>query len=151
MVMRYPRISNIPNMQVPKTDADVWDVLERGSQIADNTVQRSQNLQAAALAAILNIVNSIGTGSAGMTEEHLEVLTDCVRMLTMGFSTLNQVRKEIIRNALQYPIAKFCTAEAPVGTETLFIDLTKKLSERDTTKAKLVKKRSNSGGYSYNK
>ncbi len=151
MYGKYPAIENIPNMQVPKTDTEVWECMDKGSQIADNAVQRSQNMNVAALAAVLSVINKIGSGVAGSAETHLHTLTDCSRMIISSFANLNQVRKEIVRNNLQYPIAKFCGADVPVGTDTLFVDLGKRLSERDTTKSKLVRRNYNNNYNGYNK
>ena len=113
----------------------------------DNGTQKVQKMMAHALSVILNIINQIGEGQADMTEVHLQELTDATRILTMGFSNLNQVRKELIRNSLGFPMAKFCSWETPVGTESMFIDLSKMLKERDDTRFKLSKRLKNKFKY----
>ncbi len=128
---------NVPNMMVPKTNTEVWDLLPRGYQVADNGTQRVQTMQVHALSALLAIINEIGNGNGGTTESHLERLTDATRLLTMSFASLTQVRKELIRNSLGYPLAKFCTWENVVGQDVLFTELTKKLKDRDETQYKL--------------
>ncbi len=128
---------NVPNMSVPRTNTEVWDLLSRGYQVADNSTQRIQLLQVHALSAILSIINAIGTGNGGTTESHLGTLTDATRMLTMSFSSLTQVRKELIRNSLGFPLAKFCTWDTVVGQEVIFTELSKKLKDRDETQYKL--------------
>ncbi len=133
---------NIPNMQVPRTNTEVWDNMSRGNQVVDNATQRIQSLQVHALSAILSIINAIGTGNGGLSESHLGTLTDATRMLTMSFSSLLQVRKELIRNSLGFPLAKFCTWETVVGAEVLFTELSKKLKDRDETQYKLRRKKS---------
>ncbi len=131
MTTKYKVPENVPNLQVPRTNPEVWENLHRGTQMLDNQVQRVQLLQVNALSVILRIIDEIGTNRGGLTESHLEELTDANRMLSMGFSSLNQVRKEAIRNAMGYPLAKMCGWDTPVGSESLFPDLSKKLKEKD--------------------
>ncbi len=59
----------------------------------------------------------------------------------IGFVSLHQVRKDLVRNALGWPIARLCDWATPVGTDTLFLDLARRLSEKDTTRAKLGKRK----------
>ncbi len=51
---------NVLNLAIPKTNAEVWEVLNRGVQIVDLSVQQMQALQAAALSVILCIKDQIG-------------------------------------------------------------------------------------------
>ncbi len=133
----YPPVANVPNMAVPNTGQDVWDNLDKGAQITDLGIQRSQGMQAAALSAILRIIHAIGNGTAGVTEDHLQGLTDATRMITSSFSSLNQVRKDNIRNCMGWPIARLCDWKTPVGTSTIFPELNKKLTENDSARSKL--------------
>ena len=96
----------------------------------------------AGISAMLAIINKIGydRNNTEKAVDCLSTLTDVVRLMIMAFNMNNQARKEIIRNNLQWPIAKFCGPEVQVGMETLFVELNKKLAERDTTKSKLTKK-----------
>ncbi len=137
MTTKYLVPDNIPNLVVPRTNPEVWENLHRGVQMVDSQVQRTQLLQVNAMSVILRIIDEIGTNTAGMTEAHLTKLTDANRMVTMSFSCLNQVRKELIRNAMGFPLAKFCSWDTPVGTEFLFTDLSKKLKEKDELQYKL--------------
>ncbi len=114
MASTYKAPSNIPNLAVPKTNTEIWDGMNRGHQTVDLGIQRMQSLQANALTSIIRIVEEICRGRAGPTENHLEGLMDAVRLLSMAFSSANQVRKEGIRNALGYPLARFCNWECPV-------------------------------------
>ncbi len=119
----------------------MWDHLNRGQQVADNSIQRVQSLMAHGLSAIIGVINAIGSGTAGLTEEHLETLTDANRLVTMSFASMCQVRKELIRSAMGFPLAKLCTWETPVGQELLFPDLGKKLKDKDEVQVKLRRRR----------
>ena len=132
--------ANIPNATVPRTNPVIWDNLSRGVQVADSSTQRVQLNLAHALSAQLEVINAIGRNRAGMTETHLETLTDTTRLITASFSSLNQVRKELIRNSMGMPLAKFCNWEQKVGEELMFPDLSKLLKERDDTQFKLRRK-----------
>ncbi len=68
--------ANVPNMAVPRTNTEVWEILPRGQQVTDNATQRVQAMQVHALSALLSIINQIGSGNGGMTETHLSTLTD---------------------------------------------------------------------------
>ena len=124
-------------MEVPTTETEIFELMDKGHQITDAALQKSQSLQAIALGSILRILNSNGNGRGGLTEQHLEGLLDANRVITMSFSSVNQIRKELIRNCLGWPIAKLCTWSTPVGTSNLFPDLNRRLTERDTTRARL--------------
>ncbi len=114
--------------------------MNKGVQIVDLSVQRLQALQVAALSVILRIIDQIGSDSAGMTESHLEELTDANRLVTMSFAYMVQVRKDLVRNAMGFPVAKFCNWETPVGKDLLFPDLTKKIKERDDAHVNLSRR-----------
>ncbi len=141
MTTKYKVPDNVPNLVVPRTNPEVWEHLHRGTQMVDGQIQRVQLLQVNALSVILRIIDEIGTNRAGLTESHLEELTDANRMVTMSFACLNQVRKEAIRNAMGFPLAKFCGWDVPVGTDCLFPDLSKKLKEKDEVGFKLRRRR----------
>ncbi len=132
--------ANVPNMAVPRTNTEVWEILPRGQQVTDNATQRVQAMQVHALSALLSIINQIGSGNGGMTETHLSTLTDATRLITMSFANLTQVRKELIRNSLGFPLAKFCTWDTVVGQDLLFTELSRKLKDRDETQFKLRRK-----------
>ncbi len=83
--------------------------MNKGVQIAELSVQKLMSLQAAALSIILKIIDQIGNDTAGLTETHLRELTDTNRIVTMSFTNMMQVRKDLIRNAMGYPLAKFCS------------------------------------------
>ncbi len=87
------------------------------------------------LVALLSIINAIGNGNGGLTKSHLSALTDATRIITMSFSSLTQVRKELIRNSLGYPL--FCTWDHVVGTDVIFAEHSKKLKDWDNTQFKL--------------
>ncbi len=137
MTSKHLPPENVPNLTTPKTNTEVWEALPKGVQVVDATVQRIQSLQAAALSIILRIIDQIGNDTAGITESHLDELTDANRIVTMSFAYMVQVRKDLVRNALGYPISKFCTWETPTSCDSLFPDLPKKMKERDETQLNL--------------
>ncbi len=133
----YKAPKNITRLQTPKTNPDIWELLQRGVQIVDSTTQRVQNLQVSSLSVLVKLVDQIGGDVAGSCADHVKELSDAVTMLVMGFTYMSQIRKELIRNALGYPLAKFCTWDTPVGVEDLFPDLSKRLKEREESQLKL--------------
>ncbi len=66
------------------------------------------------------IIDQIGNDTAGITESHLDELTDANCIVTMSFAYMVQVRKDLVRNALGYPISKFCTWETPTSCSPTF-------------------------------
>ena len=56
MVEAYLPPDNVQNLQVPKTNTEVWELLHKGVQIVDTSVQRIQHLQVAELSAMLRII-----------------------------------------------------------------------------------------------
>ncbi len=133
----YRAPANVPNLTLPRTNTEVWDNLNHGYQTVDVGAQKVQSLQAGALTAIIRVIEEICKGTAGPTESHLVELMDAVRLMCMAFASLSQVRKESIRNALGYPLAHFCNWDNIVGKDTLFVDLSKKLKDRDEAQLKL--------------
>ncbi len=131
---------NVQNLTVPRTNTEVWEAMNKGQQIVDGSVQRIQTSLSHALSAIIEMIEAIGSGTAGPTEDHLLGLTDANRLITNSFTSLTQVRKEMYRNALGFPIGKLCTWETPVGKELVFPDLGKKLKDKDETQVKLRKR-----------
>ena len=139
---QFPRPDNIPNLQVPRVNADVYEQLNKGPAIVDASIQRMQQMVGRAISIGAGLVDQVGDGSAGSTESHLEEITAIVRGLSAAFSTANQIRKEVIRNDLTGPLTKFCTWETPVGTSELFgVDLNKRVEERDRARRRLGRRR----------
>ncbi len=147
---KYPNLENLPNLQVPKTDIEVFERLTKPQQIVDAAVQKVQSLQASALSSLLMVIDAVGSGTAGSTESQLEAITSATRLITMGFGGLHQVRKECVRNALGWPMARLCDWATPVGTETLFLDLGKRLNEKDLARSKLGRRNNNNTSYNSN-
>ncbi len=137
LIKEYKPPKNVERMQVPDTNKDVWELLKRGAQIVDSKTQTAQHLIIATLSVMAKLNDKIASGTAGTCSDHDVELSDVVTMLVMGQSYLNQVRKELVRNALGYPIAKFCTWDTPAGPSQLFDDLPKKLKEREESYLKL--------------
>ncbi len=137
MTEKYLPPANVPNLVIPKTNPEVWEALNKGAQIVDLSVQKIQALQVAAMGVLLRLIDQIGNDSAGMTESHLEEITDANRIISMSFASMLQVRKDLIRNAMGFPLGKFCTWETPVGKDCLFPDLNKKIKERDESQINL--------------
>ena len=109
----------------------------------DTAVQKVQNMQVAGLSALFSIIESLGNNIGDLNQDQLQALTDANIMACMGFSSMNQIRKDLIRNALGYPVAKFCTWDTRVGPDSLFQELGKKVKERDETRVNLCRR----GGY----
>ncbi len=134
---KYKLPENVPNLVVPRTNAEIWDNLNREQQTVDMATQRVQALQANAMTAIIRIIDAICRDKAGPTEAHLQELMDAVRLISMSFSLMKQVRKEAIRNAMGYPLARYCNWETPVGKDFIFADLSKKLKEKEEVQINL--------------
>ena len=138
----YPRPANIENLQVPRTNQDVWDSLRRGSAIVDGNIQKIQALLGRSCSATIQLIDQVGSGSGGTMESHLAEVTDIVRGICTSFSSLNQVRKDIVRNELGEPMARLCSWDTPVGADTLFEgDVGKMIKEREDGRAKIVRRK----------
>ncbi len=142
MCKEYKAPKNIEFMQVPETNKDVWELMKRGVQIVDSTTQRAQHLIISTLSILVKLVDQVSNDTAGACVDHDVKISDAVTMLVMGQSYLSQVRKELVRNSLGYPIAKFCTWDTLVGASLLFDDLPKKLKEREESYLKLRRRNS---------
>ena len=142
LMQKYQRPSNVPNLEVPRLNNEVWELLRKGSVIVDSLLQKIQGLLSKAISIVLGIVDKIGSENGGNTEDHLMDLSNCLRFLGATFSLLNQVRKDIVRNDVGDPIARLCNWETAVGTSFLFdCDVGKKCEERDKAAQRLKKKK----------
>ncbi len=137
MTTLYKVPQNVTRLQTPNTNRDVWEIMNRGAQIVDSTTQKVQNLLVSVLSIETKLMDSICSDTAGACADHMKELSDTVTMGVMGFCYLSQIRKEIIRNAMGYPLARFCTWDTPVGTVDLFEGLPKLLKEREENQLKL--------------
>ena len=123
----YPRPGNIDNLQVPRTNPEVWDELRPQHRVLDGHMQRSQGLLSSALSASINMLDQIGNGVGGELENHLPEISDIIRALSAAFSNLNQARKDNVRIDLAFPTSLICSWDTPVGTKLLFDGDAKKL------------------------
>ena len=137
----YPRPGNIKNLQVPRTNQDVWDSLCRSSAIVDGNIQKVQALLGRSCSATIQLIDQVGSGSGGTMESHLTEITDIVQGICASFSSLNQVSKNIVRNELGEPMARLCSWDTPVGADSLFEgDVGKMIKEREDGRAKIVRR-----------
>ena len=149
LLKSHPRPSNVPNLQVPWTNTEVYESLKRGAGIVDSSVQRAQGMLARALTATLEIVDVVGKDSESPLEKHLNQISDIVRGLSAAFAQLCQTRKDNIRNDVGEAMSKVCTWDMKVGTTTLFDgDVAKTLKEREASRLRL-KKRGRNNRYGY--
>ncbi len=133
----YKAPKNVNRLQTPNTNKDVWELMNRGVQIVDSSTQKVQNLLVSVLAVLTRLLDNICNDTAGDCADHVTELSDSVLMGVMGFTYLSQIRKECIRNALGYPLARFCTWDTPVGPDLLFENLPKLLKDREENRLKL--------------
>ena len=135
VMKKYKKPANIKALKVPKTNAEVFDGMNKGPKVTDACVQKTQLMLSKALVPLITTVNDIGIGKADELAPKLEPLMDVIRLTAGALSQLSQVRKDIIRNDLKYPMAKLCTWETPVGDDWLFgSDVVKKVKEKSDFK-----------------
>ncbi len=146
MTESYKAPSNVSRLQTPKTNPDVWELLNKGHQIVDSSTQRVQSLQVGVMSAVTRMVDAITNDTAGPLSDYAQELTDVVTMHVMSFNYLSQIRKDVIRNALGYPLAKFCAWDTPVGADLLFENLAKRMKDKDETQLKLRRRNRYAGG-----
>lgn len=141
----YKAPSNVANLMVPRTNADVWEALNRGPKFVDVSLQKTQALLGKALVPILQFLHGVGTKSITTVEDQLRPMNDALRLLTAAFNYLHQARREVVKNDIREPVmSKLCSWEVPVGTDLLFdCDVTKKVEE--------LKKSKKLGAYSTHK
>ena len=142
LIERYTRPANMDNLQVPKTNEDVYELMDKGPIIVDTSVQKNQLLLSKVLIILTQLFEAFDTDTRVMVRDHQEALEDALKMLISCFSGLNQVRKDVIRNNMGYPLSKMCTWEIPVGATKLFdVELGKKIKEKEEARFKLSKKK----------
>lgn len=145
---KYPRPENVENMRVPKTNDQVFSVMNKGPKYVDIGIQKAQLMLLKGLGPIITIIDDIGKGKKQPMETYLESCMDSLRLVTAAFSSLSQVRKDVVRNDVK-EMTKLCTWETPVGKEDLFgVDVMKKLDE--VKKSKKLKVRDSFGGKNRN-
>ena len=146
----YPAPSNIPNLQTPKTDKDVWELMESNEQALDKAIQKAQNLLVHGLSALLILINKVGHGDVDIKQKaNMLLLSDGQRAMSWSISQLNQARKELCKGSLGYPLEKLCNWDHAVAASTLFTDLNAKLNEKNNTKWKLTRQSNRKYVYFY--
>ena len=94
MIENYLPPGNIANLQVPKTNIEVWELCHKGVQIMDSGVQKIQHLQVVGLSTVLKLLDSVGGKIGDLNETQLQQLTDANRMACLAFSSMNQICKD---------------------------------------------------------
>ncbi len=148
VMKKYKKPANVKALKVPKTNSEVFDGMNKGPKVTDACVQKTQLMLSKALVPLIMTVNDIGIGKADELAPKLEPFMDVIRLTAGALSQLSQVRKDIIRNDLKYPMAKLCTWETPVGDDWLFgPDVVKKVKEKSEFKKLKPYFRRKSGKY----
>ena len=143
---KYPYPGNIPNLKVPKTNAEITADLWKTSQYLDLLIQKCQLMTSKALIPILRLLDDITTKPKRRIVEYQDSLHDTLRLLAASFNSLSQARKDVIRTSFHDThVSKLCTWDTPVGGEFLFdFDVVAKVDTLTKTKglrATLKKKR----------
>ena len=86
LLQAYPRLGNIQNLQVPRTNPKVWDEMRPPYRAVDGQLQRAQGLIARAMTIGIQLLDQIGTGQGSALEVHLPEISDIVRALSAAFS-----------------------------------------------------------------
>lgn len=138
LLQSHPRPINVPNLQVPRTNPEVYEAMKKGATIIDASIQRAQGMLARSLSTTLEMVNVVGTNSTSPLEAHLEQISDIVRGLTAAFMQLCQSRKDVIRSDTGEPLSRLCGWSTKVGTTMLFDgDVAKSLKEKEAGRLRL--------------
>ena len=108
----------------------------------DSGMQRVQSLLARALTAALEMLNTVGSNATSPLEDHLARMNNLVRGISQAFSSMNQLRKENVRNDAGDPIGRLCTWDYKVGRDLLFGgEVGKTVRDRDSARLRLCKKK----------
>jgi hypothetical protein len=146
VMAKYPRPKNLTNLVIPKTNKDVLQALRKGTAIVDGLIQKVQMMLSKATVVFVKCIDDIGCNRAGSAESYLESLMD--GQLSAAFSTLCQIRKDVIRNDLGEPMARLCTWDTAVGQQALFdCDATKKCKEGDESSYRIGQKRKHTSNW----
>ena len=113
----------------------------------DSALQQVTLLIMKGMIPTIQLIDLIGKGSQDSIQNHLEQMSDSVRLLSAAVNYLSQARKDVIRNDLHGSVARFCTWETPVGVPTLFCDDVAKKFKESAEEYKLVSS-IKKGGYS---
>ena len=130
---KYARPSILTNLVMPLTNESVYSRMKKGTQVADLQAQKIQDVLKKAIIPATRMMSDISSKEGENKPLHscFESIADIVRLGTAAFWMLSKVRKEIIRNDLQYPMNILCTWKTPVSQEMLFgEDTVKRLKDK---------------------
>ena len=123
-------------MQVPKTNADVFGSLKRGTKIVDCALQKVQLCILKSMVLVLQYVHEAAHSRDEAIVKHVESLTDAMSLSTAAFALLCQSRKDLARNDIRdFNFHKLCDWKTELGTDTLWKgDVSKTVSEKTKVK-----------------
>lgn len=139
LMSKYKRPDNLPNLQVPKTNGDVWKVMHQGPRMCDLVLQKAQLVLSKGLIPLVSQVNGFCTADARGKEtfnvaECIDAVNDAARLFISAFNYVSQARKELVRNDIRDKrFVSLCSWDTPVGVEFLFQDLPKLLQEAEAS------------------
>ena len=137
---QYPRPANLGNLQVPRTNEEVFELMGKGPIVVDTLIQKQQLLVSKTIGILAQVLESYDSDSRVMVREHFESLEDGLKFLISAFAGLCQTRKDIVRNNLGQPLSKLCNWETDVGATKLFdVEIGKRLKEKEEAKYKIKK------------
>ena len=158
---KYPVPSNMSNLQVPKTNADVMEAMAKGPSVVDHNLRKVQLAVSKAMVPILRWMHDFAEGKAISFSKslglHLDVMTNCLfvfsgslkpgenylqtlhdslRLMAASFNWLSHCRKDVVRNNIRdHNVGKLCGWDTPVGETSLFAcDVTKTVDEMRKTR-----------------
>lgn len=122
---RYPAPENTKNILVPKTNPEIWKLLNKGQRVRDARLQKTQSLVTKSITASVGLLNTVRctrkSGGKPDLKNMENVLTDIVRLTSACFADINSLRKEGMKSGLSDQYKPLCSkSEEGESNELLF-------------------------------
>ena len=128
--------SNVPNLSVPATNPAISKALSVGGKLIDARLSQANSLLCKALVPVAVCISDIGERKDKPVRSYLDVLNNCLRLLTSAVNYLNHLRKEVARiHVGDSALAELCKWDCEVGESDLFpFDVSKRCDEIHKTR-----------------
>ena len=122
LAKKYPKVENVPNMQVPKLDTEVFTLLQQNYKNMDQSFQTIQKGIVSSLAALSPVLEKIMVKS----EEDQELaelginIADSLKLMSFTLNTLSGRRRELLKPCLAPAYVRVLTKGHETTPEWLF-------------------------------
>ena len=135
---RYPRPDNVPLLQAPKVNPEIWSKLKANTRSKDIKMQKCQTKIVKGLVPMAQLLDNLfeqrkQTGQSTQLDHNIQLALDSFQITSQASRELSLRRREQIRPDLNFQYRQLCSPQTEITTNLFGDDLPKTVKDINET------------------